>query len=119
AIWAAWRDRATDEWLESCAIVTTAAQDSIANLHGRRPVILPPGAHAEGLDPGNEDLDRLDRLFVPDSAGAMTARPVGRAVGNARNDGPQLIEPLAEPGPEGLPEQGVLAPWLPGPNGEE
>ena len=59
----------------------------------------------------------LDRLLAPDNTGPMTARPVGRAVGSARNYGPELIEPLSESARERTPEQRALAPWPPGSNG--
>ena len=33
----------------------------------------------------------------PCPAGVMTAYRVGRAVGNVRNDGPELLDPASEP----------------------
>jgi putative SOS response-associated peptidase YedK len=102
ALWEAWRDPATGDPLESCSLITTAAAREVAHIHDRMPVIIPPAGYAEWLDPGNLDCDRLDRFLAPDSAGPMRARPVSRLVSNARNQGPQLIEPLPEPGP-GLP----------------
>ena len=59
------------------------------------PVIVPPGAFAEWLDPANDNVERLARLFEPDAAGALVAVPVSRRVSNARNQGPECIEPLA------------------------
>ena len=61
------------------------------------PVIVPPSAHAEWLDPRNHDVARLDRLLGPDGAGPLVARRVSRRVSNARNEGPGLIEPEEEP----------------------
>jgi putative SOS response-associated peptidase YedK len=58
------------------------------------PFIVPPASYAEWLDPANQDVDCLDRLLGAGGAGNMTARPVGRRVGNARNEGPDLIEPV-------------------------
>jgi putative SOS response-associated peptidase YedK len=58
------------------------------------PLILPASAYAEWLDPRNEDVEQLDRLLRPEGAGEMIARPVGRAVSNARNEGARLIEPV-------------------------
>jgi putative SOS response-associated peptidase YedK len=65
------------------------------------PVIIPPAAYAEWLDPRNQDVERLDRLLNADGAGEMVACRVSRRVSNARNQGPQLIEPVAEP-PEAM-----------------
>lgn len=94
-LWESWRDRASGERLESCTIVTTQPAASIAHLHDRMPVILPSAAHGEWLDPGNEDVVRLDRLLVPCDAASIAARPVSPRVNNARNEGEELIEPVA------------------------
>lgn len=95
ALWEHWRDPATGEPLQSCTLITTNAPRPIAHIHDRMPVIIPNAAYAEWLDPRNEDLDRLDRLLVAESAGDLVARLVGRAVSNARNEGAGLIEPIA------------------------
>jgi putative SOS response-associated peptidase YedK len=56
------------------------------------PLIIPREYYAEWLDRANRDLGRLERLLDPENAGELVARPVGRRVGNARNEGPDLIE---------------------------
>jgi putative SOS response-associated peptidase YedK len=94
ALWENWRDPATGEPLQSCTLITTQAARSIAHIHDRMPVILPPSNFAEWLDPRNEDVASLDRLLRPEVAGGLVARPVSRAVGNARNEGAQLLDPL-------------------------
>ena len=94
ALWECWRDPAGGEPLESFALLTTDAGRSVAHVHDRMPVIVPPEAFAEWLDPANEDVDRLDRLFLPGAMGDMVATPVSRHVSNARNQGPQCIESL-------------------------
>jgi putative SOS response-associated peptidase YedK len=100
-LWESWRDRASGDRLESCTIVTTRPAASITHLHDRMPVIIPPVAHAEWLDPDNEDVERLDRLLVPIDSVSIAARPVARRVNDARNEGADLIAPLKEqlPGP--------------------
>jgi putative SOS response-associated peptidase YedK len=97
ALWEAWRDPASGEPLESCTLITTAPPKSIAFIHDRMPVIIPPAAYAEWLDPQNHDVERLDRLLCAESAGDMVAHRVSRLVSNARNEGPQLIEPAEAP----------------------
>jgi putative SOS response-associated peptidase YedK len=96
ALWERWRDPATGEPLESCAIITTAAAPAVAHIHDRMPLIVPPDAYAEWLDRRNQDVDRLERLLQPEAAGSLLARPVSRLVSNARNDGAQLIDPWQE-----------------------
>jgi putative SOS response-associated peptidase YedK len=97
-LWESWRDPATDATLESCAIVTTSPAAAIAHIHDRMPVIVPPAAFSEWLDPDNAAVERLDRLLVPYDAGALRARPVSRRVNNARNEGADLLEALPDAG---------------------
>lgn len=94
ALWESWRDPATGAPLESCTLVTVNATGPTARIHHRMPLIIPPGAHGEWLDPRNEDLDGLERLLAPAGADGLVARPVGRAVNDARNEGAGLIEPV-------------------------
>jgi putative SOS response-associated peptidase YedK len=101
ALWERWRDPVGGEPLESFTLLTTDAARSIAHVHDRMPVIIPPEAYAEWLDRGNEDVERLDRLFDPAVVGEMVATPVSRYVSNARNQGPQCIEPVALEKPAG------------------
>ncbi|MGI9247148.1 MAG: SOS response-associated peptidase [Steroidobacteraceae bacterium] len=102
ALWERWRDPVTGEPLESCCLITTAAARQVAHIHDRMPVIVPADGHAEWLDPKNADCDRLDRFLRPEGAGPLVARPVSRMVSNARNQGPQLLEPAHAPD-TGLP----------------
>jgi putative SOS response-associated peptidase YedK len=95
-LWEVWRDPANGDALESCTLVTTAPVPSIAHIHDRMPVIVPPDAYAEWLDPLNHDVERLDRLLTPAASLRVTARPVSRLVNNARNQGPSLIEPVED-----------------------
>lgn len=93
-LWERWRDPATDEVLESCCIVTTSPAASVAHVHDRMPVIVPRAGYAEWLDPGNDDTDRLERLVGPEVDPELVARPVSRRVNDARNQGPECVEPL-------------------------
>ena len=99
-LWERWRDPATGEPLESCCIVTTSPAAAVAHVHDRMPVIVPPDAYAEWLDPKNEATDRLARLFEPCGRPDLQARPVSRRVNDARNQGPELIEE------DGVPDNG-------------
>jgi putative SOS response-associated peptidase YedK len=90
-LWAAWRD-ANGEWLRSCAIVTTNANNTLAPLHDRMPVVLEERDWDRWLDPGSGDVDALAHLLQPASDDLLVAYPVGTAVNSADNDGPELVE---------------------------
>ena len=93
-LWETWRDPTTGQPLESCCLVTTSPAPAVAHVHDRMPVIVPESAHAEWLDPRNGEVERLDRLLVPWAGDGLEARAVGRRVNDARNQGPDLVEPL-------------------------
>jgi putative SOS response-associated peptidase YedK len=93
-LWERWRDPGSGEPLESCCIVTTSPAPAVAHVHDRMPVIIPPDAYAEWLDPENAATDRLARLLAPWEAPGLQARPVSRRVNDARNQGAGLLELL-------------------------
>jgi len=45
--------------------------------------------------------ERLLKVMAPAASDALETRPVSTAVNSVRNDGPDLIAPLAEPGEPG------------------
>jgi putative SOS response-associated peptidase YedK len=84
------------EVMVSTCIITTGPNALLAGIHDRMPVILPKAAWAAWLDPGAQVRD-LQPLLAPYPAELMAMHPIGPAVGNVRNDGPELILPLASP----------------------
>ena len=55
---------------------------------------------AAWLDPAGPDADDLLGLLVPAAPGRLEAYPVSTLVSNVRNNGPELVEPLAAARPE-------------------
>jgi putative SOS response-associated peptidase YedK len=92
-LWENWRSP-TGEWLRSFTIVTTAANDLVAPLHDRMPVILDPPAWPPWLGETPAEADRLKALLVPYPSEKMTIWPVSKRVGNVKNKDPDLIEPV-------------------------
>jgi putative SOS response-associated peptidase YedK len=93
-LWAAWRDENDSEadWLRSCVIVTTNANDTVAPLHDRMPVVLEERDWDHWLDPEAGDVDALARLLAPAADDLLVAYPIGTRVNSADNDGPELVE---------------------------
>jgi putative SOS response-associated peptidase YedK len=94
-LWSGWKDPASGEIRRTFTIVTTAANELMAPLHDRMPVILPRAAWGRWLDPGLEDIGELQGLLVPAPDHELETFPVEPLVNNVRNDGPALIVPLA------------------------
>ena len=82
--------------LRTCTVITTEAGPDMGDIHHRMPVVLEDGDLNEWLDPANQDKPELESLLVPSSGGTLVSRPVGKAVGNVRNDGPELTEVAME-----------------------
>ena len=80
--------------LLTCSIVTTTAVGELARVHDRMPLLLPRSGWAGWLDPARTDPGPLLAPPSPDLVARLELRPVGPAVGNVANDGPQLIEPV-------------------------
>ncbi len=83
----------------SCTIITQPADPGLAGLHARMPVMLAP-AQAEAWF-GAPRAEAL-ALAIGERPVAVAVYPVSRAVNNPRNQGADLIKPLAENRP---PEQ--------------
>lgn len=92
-LWSAWRKG--DDALVSCTILTTAANEDVRALHDRMPVILESDAFEAWLDPFEHDAKAVAGLLGPAPEGLLEAYPVAKAVGNARLDGPELVQRVA------------------------
>jgi putative SOS response-associated peptidase YedK len=101
-IYELWRPKdSEDDFLWTASIITTDATDDLGRIHDRMPMLVTPDQWADWLDPGNSDTKHLIATMlpaVPDAAGGLTSYPVSTAVNSVRNNGPDLIEPVAAGG---------------------
>ncbi len=91
-IWERWSQDGVE--LESCAILTTDANEVVRPLHDRMPVILPKEAWDVWLSPGCDNPAALRELLRPAPADQLEAYPVATIVNRSSNDVPACIEPL-------------------------
>lgn len=80
-------DRAPGDAVETCTILTTTANETLAPVHHRMPVILP----AERFDPW---LEGQEVRLAPCPADGIAIQPVSTWVNRASNEGPRCEEPL-------------------------
>ena len=78
------------EALTTCTILTTSANETMAPVHDRMPVFMPPQRWDEWLDP-ETDTDELLPLLAPAPEGLLVLRPVTTMVNSVRNKGAELI----------------------------
>ncbi|NNE86346.1 MAG: SOS response-associated peptidase [Alphaproteobacteria bacterium] len=80
--------------LETCTIITTTANDALAPIHARMPVIVAPADFQTWLDVSDETATAAaSALLRPAADSVTTARPVSTRVNSVRNDDASLIEP--------------------------
>jgi putative SOS response-associated peptidase YedK len=83
--------------LRTYTILTCEANELLAPIHHRMPVMLPRDAEPAWLDPQETRAAAVLPLLQPYSAEAMAAYPVSTAVNSPRNEGPVLVAPLDGP----------------------
>ena len=93
-LWEMWQEDGGPE-VHSCTILTTGANDLLAPVHNRMPVILDPENYDFWLDPDVQEKDSLTGLLKPYPSEALQAYPVSRFVNSPSNDDPRCVEPAA------------------------
>ncbi|HMK79172.1 MAG TPA: SOS response-associated peptidase [Xanthobacteraceae bacterium] len=94
-LWESWTGPNGEEQ-ETAAIVTTTASRSIAHIHDRMPVIVPPEAFDFWLDP-QVDGETAAAVIAPAPDALIEAYQVSSAVNRTANDFPALLAPLTAP----------------------
>jgi putative SOS response-associated peptidase YedK len=91
-LWETWTGPNGEE-VDTAAIVTTRANRTLAPIHDRMPVIVPPDAFNLWLDCTADDATMAAALMVPAPDALLEAYPVSTAVNRADNDSPELVAP--------------------------
>jgi putative SOS response-associated peptidase YedK len=90
-LWENWKDPISGEWIRTFAIITTDANELVAEIHDRMPLILAPTDYVRWLgdepDPGD--------LMRPFPAEPMRMWPISTRVNKPENDDPSIVEPIA------------------------
>jgi putative SOS response-associated peptidase YedK len=92
-LWDTWKDKATGKVLNTYTVVTTDPNQLMEPIHNRMPVIIPRKEYQRWMAPADPAHLPSD-LLRPYPAEEMKAWKVSNAVGNVRNNIPELIEPV-------------------------
>jgi len=92
-LWDRWKDE-NGKVIESCAILTTEANEVLRPVHDRMPVILHPETYDEWLGEDIRNVSSLKELLMPYPSAEMIAYPVSKDVNSPRNQGEDLISRL-------------------------
>lgn len=71
--------------IESCSILTTAANEVFRPVHERMPVVLAPDSYGERLDTDVRGVEALKELLRPYPSSEMMAYPVSARVNSLRS----------------------------------
>lgn len=85
--------------IESCTILTVAANQWMSGLHHRMPVLIEEKDYDRWLDTSLERSGDVADLLQPPPEDTLVRHPVSDLVNNARNDGPELIAEVPAEGP--------------------
>jgi putative SOS response-associated peptidase YedK len=92
-LWETWTGPNGEE-LETAAIVTTRANRTLAPIHERMPVIVPPEGFDLWLNANAVDATTAAALIAPAPDNLLEAYEISTAVNRTANDNPKLLEPV-------------------------
>jgi putative SOS response-associated peptidase YedK len=95
-LWDRW-GKTEGDFVYSCTVITVPAGPGMDSLHERAPLILGEPDWPLWL---GETAGDPRALMQPVSDAGLDRWEVGRAVGNVRNDGPELAEPAQRARPD-------------------
>lgn len=76
--------------IDTMAIVTVPANDTVSEVHDRMPAILDPALFDAWLDCRSGEGGEAQAMLTPAPDGVLDIRTVSRQLNNPRNDGPEL-----------------------------
>ncbi len=90
-LWDTWKH--DDQQIDSCTIITTAANSVMEPVHNRMPVIVPDDSFDYWLAPLSSARKVLDRIQSEANQINLETTAVSTLVNNVRNDSPGCIAP--------------------------
>jgi putative SOS response-associated peptidase YedK len=89
-IWENWKDPRSSEWVRTFAIITTEANELVAEIHDRMPAILARSGYERWI---SEEPDPHD-LLRPYPSEEMRIWPISARVNKPENDDSTILEPI-------------------------
>jgi putative SOS response-associated peptidase YedK len=91
-LWENWKDPTSGQWIRTFAIITTDANEMVAEIHDRMPLIIAPGYYQRWLS-DDPDPHELMRVFP---AEPMRMSPISTRVNKPENDDPSILGPIKQ-----------------------
>lgn len=96
-LWDQWRDP-HGPMIQSCTILTTAANTLVAEIHDRMPVILSPDQYDLWLNSPN--VNEVLKVLTPYDPHRMRRYPVSTKLNDSKNDSAEYATPITIKSPE-------------------
>jgi putative SOS response-associated peptidase YedK len=89
-IWENWKEPRSGHWIRTFAVITTDANQLVAEIHDRIPLIIAPEDYLRWL---GEEIDPRD-LMKPFPSEPMRMWPISTRVNKPENDDPSIVDPI-------------------------
>jgi len=89
-IWENWKEPTSGEWVRTFTIITTDANEMVAEIHDRMPLILARADYFRWLS----DEPDPHNLLRPYPAAPMRMWPISTRVNKPENDDPSILQPI-------------------------
>jgi len=89
-LWENWKEPTSGERIRTFTIITTDANEMVAEIHDRMPLIIAPGDYVRWL---SDEPDPHD-LLRPYPAELMRMWPISTRVNKPENDDPSIVDPV-------------------------
>jgi putative SOS response-associated peptidase YedK len=98
-LWENWKDPNSGGWIRTFAIITTDANEMVAEIHDRMPLIIAPADYERWLgdEPDPRDLMRpfpAEPMRMCTVGSKLMSRPISTRVNKPENDDPSILEPV-------------------------
>lgn len=95
-IWESWKDPESDETVHTYSIITGAPNKEMTSIHDRMPMLLADGSRQSAWLDRSADLKDVLALLETPPDGTLETYAINAAVGNVRNNGPDLHRPVTD-----------------------
>lgn len=95
-IWEQWQGDGADEPVYTYSVITGAPNEEMKGIHDRMPMLLTDGEQQSAWLSQSASLEDILGLLKTPPDGTLSPYPVSPAVGNVRNNGPELHQPAGD-----------------------
>lgn len=93
-IWEHWKSKESAEEVYSFAIITTDANELMATIHSRMPIVLDRSDEERWMDPENTNVTELQKILKPCPSEWLEAYEISTLVNSPTNNRAEILQPV-------------------------